>query len=125
MFHLCALQLTVWARREPTEKNHTALAVDVAMKSVAFFAEYFNTMEAVPPKIGKQLERDCALAMISLADLLAVPEFSAGAMENWGLVTFREDRLIFDENIASTSQKHELGETIAHELAHFCTRTHC
>jgi len=49
-----------------------------------------------------------------------VPDFSSGAMENWGLVLFREDLIIFDEKIASTSEKQELAETMAHELAHFC-----
>jgi aminopeptidase N len=41
-------------------------------------------------------------------------------MENWGLVTFREDLIIFDEKVASTYQKQRLGEVMAHELAHFC-----
>ncbi|UJR08425.1 hypothetical protein I4U23_012695 [Adineta vaga] len=95
--------MTVWARREVTERNHTALALDVATKSVPFFANYFNTSEPITPKI----------------DLLAIPEFGSGAMENWGLVTFREDRLIYDEKVVSTADKHELGETISHELAHF------
>lgn len=42
-------------------------------------------------------------------------------MENWGLVSFREDRIIFDDKIASTYQKQRLAETMSHELAHFCT----
>jgi len=52
---------------------------------------------------------------------LAVPDFASGAMENWGLVSFREDRIMFDEKIVSIPQKQQLGETIAHEIAHFCT----
>ena len=56
----------------------------------------------------------------SSSDLLAVPDFSTGAMENWGLIVFREDRLIFDEKVVSILQKQELVNTIAHELAHFC-----
>ena len=42
-------------------------------------------------------------------------------MENWGLVSFREDRLIFDDKVVSTLQKQRLMETVAHELSHFCT----
>lgn len=53
-------------------------------------------------------------------DLLAVPDFASGAMENWGLISFREDRIMFDEKIASILQKQQLGETMAHEIAHFC-----
>ncbi|CAF1059093.1 unnamed protein product [Adineta ricciae] len=95
--------MTVWARREVTERNHTALALEIASKSIPFYASYFNTSEPITPKI----------------DLLAVPEFVFGAMENWGLVTFREDQLIYDEKVVSTERKQDLGETIAHELAHF------
>jgi aminopeptidase N len=51
---------------------------------------------------------------------LAVPDFASGAMENWGLVSFREDRIMFDEKIASILQKQQLAETMAHEIAHFC-----
>ncbi len=51
---------------------------------------------------------------------MAVPDFASGAMENWGLVSFREDRIMFDEKIASIFQKQQLGETMAHEIAHFC-----
>ena len=42
-------------------------------------------------------------------------------MENWGLVTFREDRIIFNDKVASTYQKQLLAETMAHEIAHYCT----
>jgi aminopeptidase N len=49
-----------------------------------------------------------------------VPDFVSGAMENWGLVSFREDRLIFNERIVSIAQKQQLAETMAHEIAHFC-----
>ncbi|CAF1192609.1 unnamed protein product [Adineta steineri] len=96
-------QLTIWARREPTVKNHTALALKIATGAIPFFTEYFDTAVPMPPK----------------TDFLAVPDFSSGAMENWGLITFREDRLIFDEKVVSTTQKHLFAETIVHELAHF------
>jgi aminopeptidase N len=43
-------------------------------------------------------------------------------MENWGLISFREDRIIYDEKIVSTYQKQK-QKTIAHELAHFCKFT--
>jgi aminopeptidase N len=58
--------------------------------------------------------------VLSGIDLLAVPDFASGAMENWGLVSFREDRIMFDEKIASILQKQQLAETMAHEIAHFC-----
>jgi aminopeptidase N len=98
--------------------------LEIATKSVEFFRSYFNTAEPVPPKIGeKSLTSPCRILVIDsnrFLDLLAVPNFSTGAMENWGLIAFREDRLIFDEKVVSILQKQQLVETIAHELAHFC-----
>ena len=51
-------------------------------------------------------------------DMVAVPNFGAGAMENAGLVTFREEYLLFDEATASAKTKRDVAMTIAHELAH-------
>jgi alanyl aminopeptidase len=51
-------------------------------------------------------------------DLLAVPNFAAGAMENAGLVTFREERLLFDPRTTSTALRRAGAAVIAHELAH-------
>jgi translation initiation factor IF-1 len=51
-------------------------------------------------------------------DLVAVPNFGAGAMENPGLITFREELLLFDEAKASTRDRRRSAEVIAHELAH-------
>jgi alanyl aminopeptidase len=51
-------------------------------------------------------------------DLLAVPEFAAGAMENAGAVTFRDEVLLVDPAAASARQRYRLTSTAAHELAH-------
>lgn len=51
-------------------------------------------------------------------DLLAVHEFAAGAMENWGLCTFRKNMLLFDEATSDNSAKSSIFGIAAHELAH-------
>lgn len=51
-------------------------------------------------------------------DMIAVPDFGAGAMENWGLVTYREVLLLFDEKKTSAETKKKMAYVIAHELAH-------
>ncbi|XP_063230525.1 aminopeptidase N-like [Bacillus rossius redtenbacheri] len=51
-------------------------------------------------------------------DQEAVPDFAAGAMENWGLVKYRERNLLFDEGNSTSSNKQRIAEVIAHELAH-------
>ncbi len=80
-------------------------AAEAAQKALDFFrGDYFSGIEqAVPPKI----------------DLITLPEFSAGAMENWGLVTFRETALLYSPTKNSLNNKQSVAGIIAHELAHF------
>ncbi len=49
---------------------------------------------------------------------MAVPEFGAGAMENWGLVIYREESLLFNSATDSSANKHRVCLVVAHELAH-------
>ena len=51
-------------------------------------------------------------------DLVAIPDFSAGAMENWGLITYRETDLLFDPQTSSSTNRQRVAVVIAHELAH-------
>jgi aminopeptidase N len=50
--------------------------------------------------------------------MIAIPGFAAGAMENWGLVTFRMTSLLADDALSSEYQKQIVVQTVAHELAH-------
>lgn len=54
-------------------------------------------------------------------DMMALPDFSFGAMENWGLVTFREKYLLYDPKLYSTQQKMIVAKIVSHELAHKVT----
>lgn len=76
-------------------------ALDAARDQLAILADYFGT----PYPYAK-------------LDLVAVPEFGAGAMENAGLVTFREERVLHDEARVSLEAERELWGIMAHELAH-------
>lgn len=51
-------------------------------------------------------------------DQAAVPDFAAGAMENWGLVTYRERLLLYSEGTSTSSNKQNIASVIAHEFAH-------
>ena len=53
-----------------------------------------------------------------LADLVAVPDFAAGAMENWGILTFRETYLLSDPAVSSAADKQDVAIVVSHELAH-------
>jgi len=75
-------------------------AMQVAQRVVDFYENYFG----IPYQLPK-------------LHLIAVPEFSAGAMENWGAITFRETALLVDQN-SSEMTKRRVAEVVAHELAH-------
>ena len=51
-------------------------------------------------------------------DLVAIPDFGSGAMENWGLVTYREVYLLYDEKTTSAKGKQRIAYVVGHELAH-------
>ena len=51
-------------------------------------------------------------------DLIALPDFAAGAMENWGAITFREAALLYDPRTSSTRTRQRIAEIVSHEIAH-------
>lgn len=55
---------------------------------------------------------------IYYADMVGIPDFKFGAMENWGIVTYRETRLIYDDRSNSIYDKRAVIIVICHELAH-------
>ena len=54
-------------------------------------------------------------------DMIAVPDFSAGAMENWGLIIYRESAMLYNPLVNSYSNKQRAAAVISHELAHMVT----
>ncbi len=51
-------------------------------------------------------------------DMIALPDFEAGAMENWGLITYSEKYLLYDPSVYTLSNKRLVAVVVAHELAH-------
>ena len=85
----------------PGKKDQAKFALDVAIKCLEFYNGYFD----IPYPLA-------------VLDLIAIPDFAAGAMENWGAVTYRESTLLVDEEKTSTANKQWVAMVIAHELAH-------
>ncbi|KAG0543432.1 hypothetical protein BDA96_02G190700 [Sorghum bicolor] len=83
------------------KSNQGKFALDVGIKSLHLYKDYFGTPYPLPK-----------------LDMVAIPDFAAGAMENYGLVTFREVALLFDEESSGESSKQSIAITVAHELAH-------
>jgi len=50
--------------------------------------------------------------------LIPIPDFISGGMENWGLVTFHETRVLYNKSVTSTDDQEMIAITVAHELAH-------
>jgi aminopeptidase N len=51
-------------------------------------------------------------------DMVAIPDFAAGAMENWGLITYRETALLGNTSVSSSSELQRIAVVVAHEIAH-------
>lgn len=83
------------------KKHQAKFALDVAIRSLEFYNKYFDI-----PYPLKNL------------DMIAIPDFESGAMENWGAITYRETALLVDENNSSLSNKQWVAIVIAHEIAH-------
>lgn len=107
----------------PEKWTQTTYALEVAVKMLDFYEEYFNIPYPLP-KQGITLSvrfssvTFCLLTFFSLTDLIAIPDFQSGAMENWGLTTYRETSLLFDPNTSCISDKLWVTVVIGHELAH-------
>lgn len=82
-------------------KEQGRFALEHAHKTVDYFSEIFGIDYPLPK-----------------SDLLAVPEFAMGAMENWGLVTYRTTAVLFDEEKSDARFKNRVAYVVAHELAH-------
>jgi aminopeptidase N len=50
--------------------------------------------------------------------MIAVPDFAAGAMENWGLITYRETSMLYQPGVSSAGNKQRMAVVVTHELAH-------
>jgi puromycin-sensitive aminopeptidase len=91
--------LRVWA--VPGKRGLTNFARAAGEFALSFFANYYGI-----PYPGQKL------------DLIAIPDFAAGAMENFGAVTFRETALLVDEQTATKGELERVAIVVAHELAH-------
>jgi puromycin-sensitive aminopeptidase len=83
------------------KKEQGLFALEVATKVLPYYKEYFNIAYPLPKM-----------------DLIAISDFSAGAMENWGLVTYRETFLLVDPENTSLIRKQSIALTVGHEIAH-------
>jgi aminopeptidase N/puromycin-sensitive aminopeptidase len=85
----------------PDKLELTRFALDAAKQTLRDYDRYFGIKYP-----------------LAKLDLVAVPDFEAGAMENFGCITFRETEMLVDKKDGALSEKKEVAETVAHEMAH-------
>ncbi|HEY2213952.1 MAG TPA: M1 family metallopeptidase [Acidimicrobiales bacterium] len=85
----------------PGKRGLADFALAIGAFGLRFFAEYFDI-----PYPGDKV------------DLIAIPDFAAGAMENLGCITFRDTALLVDPSKSSRAEMERVADVVAHELAH-------
>jgi aminopeptidase N len=94
------VEVNVWATpAQPATSLDFAL--DTAVRAIEFYDDYFGTAYPLPK-----------------SDHVALPDFTVGAMENWGLITYRETALLADPKMTDINSRHHVALVVAHELAH-------
>jgi len=93
------IKVKVWAPKD--QIMQARFAIQAAPKILDYYEEFFKVDFPLPKQ-----------------DLIAIPDFAAGAMENWGLITYRLTSILYDEKESSSSNKQWVAVVIAHELAH-------
>ncbi|XP_059825425.1 endoplasmic reticulum aminopeptidase 2 [Hypanus sabinus] len=93
------IKVSVYAAPDKLSQTHYAL--EVAVKQLEFYEHYFNIRYPLPK-----------------SDLVALPYFDMEAMENWGLITYRQTALLYHPATSSVSDKLWITRAIGHELAH-------
>ncbi|XP_011637436.2 LOW QUALITY PROTEIN: glutamyl aminopeptidase-like [Pogonomyrmex barbatus] len=91
--------VTVYSTR--LQKKETNFALEVGVKAIEYYINLFK-IDYPLPKL----------------DMAAIPDFVSGAMENWGLITYRETRILYDDRNSSIHDKRDVVNVICHELAH-------
>lgn len=85
----------------PENVAFTKFALDAAVRTLEFYNDYFG--------IDYPLEK---------CDMVALPDFASGAMENWGCITYREQTMLVDPENSTLTNKQYVAMVVAHELAH-------
>lgn len=85
----------------PAQKPKLDFALETSVNVIQYYIDYFKIAYPLPK-----------------LDLAAIPDFVSGAMETWGLVTYRETNLLYDRTVSSTANKQRIASVIGHEFAH-------
>uniref|UniRef100_A0A8D0FCY7 Aminopeptidase n=1 Tax=Strix occidentalis caurina TaxID=311401 RepID=A0A8D0FCY7_STROC len=94
-------EIRIWARKEAVKNGYVDYALNITGPIFSFLEDLLNVSYPLPK-----------------TDLVALPDFGAGAMENWGLMTFQESSLMYLPSDKFTSRKAMIAIIVSHELGH-------
>uniref|UniRef100_A0A8B9CA02 Aminopeptidase n=1 Tax=Anser brachyrhynchus TaxID=132585 RepID=A0A8B9CA02_9AVES len=94
-------EIRIWARKEAVKNGYVDYALNITGPIFSFLEDLLNISYPLPK-----------------TDLVALPDFGAGAMENWGLMTFQESSLMYLPSDKFTSRKAMIAIIVSHELGH-------
>ncbi|XP_033929108.1 aminopeptidase Q [Melopsittacus undulatus] len=94
-------EIRIWARKEAVKNGYVDYALNITGPIFSFLEDLLNISYPLPK-----------------TDLVALPDFGAGAMENWGLMTFQESSLMYQPSDKFTSRKAMIAIIVSHELGH-------
>ncbi|XP_062460459.1 aminopeptidase Q isoform X2 [Pezoporus occidentalis] len=94
-------KIRIWARKEAVKNGYVDYALNITGPIFSFLEDLLNVSYPLPK-----------------TDLVALPDFGAGAMENWGLMTFQESSLMYQPSDKFTSKKAMIAIIVSHELGH-------
>ncbi|KAE9547318.1 hypothetical protein FO519_009470, partial [Halicephalobus sp. NKZ332] len=92
-------RIRVWSKKEAI--NETQYALHTGIKVLEFYEDYYG--------INFPLQKQ---------DMIAIPDFTYGGMENWGLIIYRERALLYNPDVYTLVNKRYVTRTVTHELAH-------
>jgi len=93
------IRISVWTPKD--QISQAQYAISIAPKIIDYYEKFFNVEFPLPKQ-----------------DMIAIPDFGAGAMENWGLITYRLTAILYDPVESSAVNKQRVAVVIAHEMAH-------
>lgn len=95
------ITVNVCGRPEAILRGEGNFALEVSTKVIPYYEQSYN----IPYPLSK-------------CDHFALPDFAIGGMENWGLITYRETALLYNNVTGNLADKQRVGEVVSHELAH-------
>ncbi|HSE83168.1 MAG TPA: M1 family metallopeptidase [Thermodesulfobacteriota bacterium] len=93
------IPVRVWTT--PGKREQARFSLECALHTLPYFSDWFGIPYSLPK-----------------LDMVSLPDFAAGAMENWGLITYRETAMLVDPEKSAVTAKQRVAEVVDHELAH-------